>query len=257
MSGLHEARDRMRQSGFTLIEMLIALAVTLLIGGAIAGAVPPARAAFDRVPVELEMQQRGRTAIALLGEALRSADRIEFASANEAGTYAQLTVIIPAVTRSQGVLEVDQGAAAAAMTLAPTPCPNAPDLCGFVAGATVVATDAAGGYDVFIVSSIDAAARQLMPNRALSRAYAAGASIVEAEAYTYVLGAQPDGSCSLIRVTAAGAVQPVVDFVSRAAFWRDGPRASVEVTLQAPTEALRRVIPDRTFTTSVAVRNAS
>ena len=54
---------RRRVRGFTLVELLIAMAITILIAGAIAGVAPQARAAFERVPADLEMQQRGRTAI--------------------------------------------------------------------------------------------------------------------------------------------------------------------------------------------------
>src|ERR1051325_3455490 len=82
------------QGGFTLIELLIAVAITLLIAGAWAGVRPAARAAFDRLPAELEMQQRGRTAIDTLSQALRAANRISVANPDEAGAYAELTALI-------------------------------------------------------------------------------------------------------------------------------------------------------------------
>ena len=243
--------------GFTLIEMLIAVAITLLIGGAVASAVPPARAAFDRVPAELEMQQRGRTAIALLSDELRAAARIAFARPEGSGTYSELTVVVPVVNGSQGVVFVDQAAPGAAMTLAAAPCPNLGDVCGFVAGSVAMIADSDGAFDVFIVSSANPATRQLTPNRMLSRAYAAGSTLTEVEEHTYGLDAQADGSYSLARVTAAGAVQPIIDFVSRVAFALEGNRARVEVAIHAPTTWLRRAVADRTFKTSIAVRNAS
>ena len=59
--------------GFTVIELLIALAIVMSIAGLLAQVVEPARAAFDRVPAELDLQQRGRTAIDVLTRAVRSA----------------------------------------------------------------------------------------------------------------------------------------------------------------------------------------
>ena len=61
-----------RATGSRVIELLIAMTITLLIAGAVANVAPPARAAFDRVPAELDLHQRGRTAIDALSQALRS-----------------------------------------------------------------------------------------------------------------------------------------------------------------------------------------
>ena len=77
--------------------------------------------------------------------------------------------------------------------------------------------DGLGHYDVFQVAATVAAARLLTPSRALSQSYPAGSAIVEVDEHTFRLGAQPDGSYALIRETAAGAIQPIVDFV---ADWR-------------------------------------
>jgi hypothetical protein len=60
---------------FTLIELLIAMTITLLIAGAVASVAPPSRKAFDRVPAELDLRQRGRTAIDALSQALRSSGK--------------------------------------------------------------------------------------------------------------------------------------------------------------------------------------
>lgn len=243
------------QHGFTLIELLIAIALTLVIGAVVANAVPSARAAFDRVPADLEMQQRGRAAIALLSRELRAADRITVGAPAADGSYAEMALVVPLPSGSQGVLVADQSAPGAALQLGTAPCPDIDDLCGFVVGASAMIASADGAFDVFIVASADRATRLLSPNRSLSRAYALGAIVKEVEAHTYRLAAQPDGSRSLIRVTAAGAVQPVIDFVSSASFWLDGNKAAVKLTIEAPIEPLRRAMGERVFSTSVAVRN--
>ena len=257
MIGLSSSSDSGHAAGFTLIEMLIAVAITLLIAGSLAATVPAARAAFDRVPAELEMQQRGRTAIDLLSQSLRSAERISLDAPNDEGGYSELTVVMPVANGPRGALSVDQAAPASPLTLAANPCSNLKEVCGFIPGAVAMLAAADGTLDVFVIAATNAGTRQLTPERPLSRTHEAGSIIVEVDEHTIGLHEQADGSYSLTRVTAAGAVQPMVDFVGWLAFKIDGHQAQVEVTIQAPTEGLRRVIPDRTFRTSIDVRRAS
>ena len=277
-------RRAMREGGFTVIELVIAMAVALLIAGAIAGVAPPARDAFERVPADLDLQQRGRTAIHALSQALRSAGQnvaatqalgplsellpsVSVAAEDESGSFTELTVIVPVPDAAQGRLAVDQSSPGASMTLAFDSCPNIEDICGFTPGSTVVVADGAGHYDVFSIRATNAGARSLTPARSLSRSYPAGSVIVEADQLTFGLALQPDGSYSLNRTTAAGAVQPVVDFVNGLAFGVSGwdaaagffqiQQVDVWLSVEAPTERLRRAIPDRVFRTSIRLRNVS
>lgn len=242
--------------GFMLVELLVALAIMLLIAGAIAAAAPAARAVFDRVPVELEMQQRGRTALDTLSTALRSADRISVAGLDEDGGYSELTAVIPVANGAQGVVAQDQSTPAASLMLATSPCPNVTTLCGFVAGSVAMIADA-DHDDVFIVSSVNAVTRFIAPDRALSHTYLAGSTVAEVQQSTFGLDQQPDGTYTFRRITAAGAVQPIVDFISSLVFTVDNDRVDILVTVRAPTEMLRKAITDRTFRTSIRVRNAS
>ena len=153
------------------------------------------------------------------------------------------------------------------MTLATAPCPNVKDVCGFTAGATAVVTDGDGHFDVFAVASTNAASRRLTPNRLLSQAYPAGSVLVEIEENTYSLAEQADGSYSLVRETAAGAVQPVVDFLSDLTFSVSGvdvpagftmlQQIDIALTVRPQTALLQRVLADRVFRTSIRLRNAS
>jgi hypothetical protein len=272
----------MTARGFSVIELLVALTVTLLIAGALASVVPPARAAFDRVPVEFELQQRGRTAIDVLSQALRSTGTnvaaleslgllsdvvptVSLSEPDENGGYAELTVIAPPADPAQGVLAAAQAGSAAAIVLDADPCPNVSDVCGFQPGGTAVITDGLGGYDVFEVASTMTAARLLIPARALSRPYPEGSAVVEVDELTFTLVRQADNSQSLIRVTAAGAVQPVVDFVNELSFRGVGQptgagflqyrAVEVMVSVEAPTMLLRGVIPDRVLRTWITLRN--
>ena len=108
---------------------------------------------------------------------------------------------------AQGILAADQAGAFAAVTLAITQCPNVRDVCGFSAGTTAIITDGAGHHDLFESASTVVAARTLTDNRGFSQAYPAGSTVIEIDQHTFSLSAHTDGSLSLIRETAAGAIQ--------------------------------------------------
>lgn len=259
--------------GFSVIELLIALAIVTLLAGALAGVAEPARAVFDRVPAELDLQQRGRTAIDVLATDLRSAGR-NVAAMNALGAFADilpafaltdpdesgeafstLTVTTPAPNGAQGILAADQAGTLTALTLGAMMCPNVIQVCGFTAGTTAIIVDGAGHQDLFEVATTEAGTRTLTPDRALSQAYPAGSAVIEIDQHTFRLAGQADGSLSLIRETAAGATQPLVDGVASLAFHSSGRQVDIAVTVQAATESLRRVLEDRVFRTTVYLRN--
>ena len=62
---------------------------------------------------------------------------------------------------------------------------------------------------------------------------------IEIDQHTFSLAAQADGSFSLIRETAAGAIQPVVDGVASLVFQRLRPPGDIAVTVQAAPMSLR------------------
>ena len=161
----------------------------------------------------------------------------------------------PVVNGAQGILAIDQAGAFASLTLSTTPCPNVKQVCGFNPGMTAVITDGAGHHDVFVVESTVVGSRTLTADRGFSYAYPAGAAVIEIDQHTYALAVQPDGSSSLLRETAAGAGQPVVDYVAALSFRAAGQSVDVTVIVQAATEPLRRVIADRVFRSSIKWRN--
>ena len=171
--------------------------------------------------------------------------------------FATLTVMVPVVNGAQGILAADQSGPGAQLTLATTPCPNVTQLCGFNGGMTAVVADGSGPHDVFVVASITPGSRGLRADRNFSRSYPIGSAVIEIDQYTFRLASQSDGSFSLIRETAAGAIQPMVDFVTALSFTVTDHQVDFSVTVQAATEALRRVLADRVFRTSIRLRNAS
>jgi prepilin-type N-terminal cleavage/methylation domain-containing protein len=240
-----------REGGFTLVELLVAMTIALLVTTALAGMAQPAREAFERVPAELELRQRGRIAIEVLSQALRAALIVPGA----VGVFEELTVIAPVPAAARGVLSVDQPDAGGAITFGAEHCPNISDVCGFTPKATALIEDDEGWYDVFTVAATNAGARQITPLHVLSQSYPSGAAVLEVEQFTFRLANQSDGSYSLVRETAAGAVQPIVDFVNELRFDVLPGQADILVALAAPTDSLRALVPSRTFQASIKFRN--
>lgn len=258
--------------GFTLIELLVVMGITLAVSGAIVAIAPQALAAFERVPADLEIQQRGRAALDTLAQSVRAAGRnvpavhalgeaavsfpsITLSDPDASGSnYRSMSAVVPVVDAAQGVLETSQISGGSPITLAVTGCPNVKDVCGFATGSTAAIVDPAGHVDVFVVASTNAGARRLTPDRGLSLAYAAGSIVVEIEHYTYYLDEQSDGSYSLVRVTAAGAVQPVADYLSALSFTRVDQQLDIAFSVQPLAETTALAAAERRFTGTVLLR---
>jgi prepilin-type N-terminal cleavage/methylation domain-containing protein len=220
------------QDGFSLVELLIAMTICVVISAGIAAVVPPARVAFEHVPAELDLQQRGRTAADSIAQAIRAAGSTVIVS-EELGALAgmvpavipfdldlsgtrflRLKVIAPRPNAAQGILAQHQAGPHGDLVLSPSRCPGVPVVCGFTNHTTAVIADGSGRFDVFTIASALAATETLTPARQLVPPYAAGSIVVEVDVYTLQLDPQPDGTHALVRVTAAGAVQPIADRVT-------------------------------------------
>lgn len=229
----------MTAHGFSLVELLVALTVCAVLSAAAAGIVPPARAAFDAAPAALDLQQRSRTAIDALASAIRSAalamvpaviplSLIPDSGDPDSGDteFEALYVIAPVPNASQGVLDRDQRGAHGVMALASGPgCPALRDVCGFTPGAVAAIADGSGRFDVFIVASTDIRRGEITASLPFSSPYPSGSLVVEVEAQYFRLDDQDDGSRALVRETAGGATQPIVDHVTGMGIelWRDAP----------------------------------
>ena len=227
------------QEGFSLLELLIAAAITVVLSAAIAAVVPSLQAAFEQTPAAIDLHQRGRTAIDAIAQAVRSADRVVLLDAG------RLMAIVPRISAARAVLAEDQTNAGADLFLSEARCPSIPDVCGFARGSSALISEVSGRFDVFIVASVDEHARSMSAQQHFDRAYAADADVIEVDAYTFRLDAQPDGSTTLIRETAAGAVQAIVDRVTSLRFDEafGGRGIDVTMTLQphgVPAAAITR-----------------
>lgn len=217
----------MSHRGFSLVELLVALAVCALVSGALAAAVPPARAAFEATPAMLDLHQRTRSGIEAVSAAIRTAGVgvgvpavLPFVSATGGQAFDAVLVVVAGPGAARGALAVDQASPHGPITLDAGPgCPQAGDVCGFIEGATAIIFDGGGRFDVFEVAATNSFRGQIAPDAALAVAYAAGAVVIEAETLQFEAAPQPDGSRSLIRLTSEGATQPIVEGVTR--FWVD------------------------------------
>ena len=242
----------MRPHGFTLLELLVALTVCALLSGAIVGVIAPARAAFDSTPAALDLHQRARTGLDFLATTIRSAGTNVSAAAalgtlgsamptviplladpatSGDGEFAGIVVVTVVPGGAQGLLAIDQPGANGLLTLAPSPsCPQLPDVCGFTRGATAAIADGSGRFDLFEVASADASSRQVVPEARLTAAFPAGAVVVEVQTSRIELRSQADGSRSLSRMTAGGAVEPIIDGVLHAGIepWGDASAPRLE-----------------------------
>lgn len=225
-----------RQEGVSVIELLVALTICAVVSASIAAVVPPTRAIFERTPAELDLQQRARAAIDAIVYAIRAAGA-DVAASGELGplaaivpavvplevdadgtAFSKLKVIAPRASPAQGTLAQHQAGPNGGLVLAPSRCPEVEVVCGFTEGATAVIADGSGRFDVFTIASAEGATYRLTPSRPLIPPYAAGSIVAEVDVFTFQLTAQPDGSQTFARVTAAGAVQPLVDRVTRLRF---------------------------------------
>lgn len=271
--------DATLDGGFSLVELLVALTVCALLSGAIAAAAPPARALFDATPEILDLQQRERTVAHVLAGSLRSAAFIKATDADgRAGPAAPAVAlldpdedeerfhalqVIALSGLGRGVLAADQATPSSALLLRPgAPCPSAGDVCGFTAGMVVAIVDLEGRFDVFTIASANKGANSITASRALGRAYPTGSALFAVSADTYYLDEQPDGSLTLVRETAAGAIQPVVDFVTELTLtgsYRASHLTRVDLIVRVGSRTVlpRRAVPDRTSRLAVALRNPS
>jgi prepilin-type N-terminal cleavage/methylation domain-containing protein len=218
-------RHRGRASGFSLLELLVATALAALLAAAIAAVVPSLQAYFEQTPAVIDLHQRGRIALDTVAQAIRTADRLLLLDSG------RLMTIVPRINAGRGLLEHDQAHAGAGLLLSDVRCPAVAEVCGFVPGATAVIDDAAGRFNLFTVGSADPVGRSISPRHPFEHPYAAGASVVEVDAYTFRLDAQPDASATLVRETGAGAVQPIVDRVTGLRFAEAFGTRGVDVTM--------------------------
>lgn len=238
-----------RAGGFSLLEVVIATALTTVLVAGVFALVNPTQGAFATEPEVADMQQRLRVAVDTLRRDLATAG----AGADIAGRTGSLigffAPLLPfredpgredaiGTVRTDTVTAIGVPATAAQTTLAADllpgvltlqavaepGCSPGTNLCGFSPGLTVAIYDDTGTFGVFTVAAVTDAAAQITLTarsaRSSSTTYRSGSNVVQVRVHTFTLKSNPatrtfqlmhaDGS--------AGADVPVVDHVVGLAF---------------------------------------
>jgi prepilin-type N-terminal cleavage/methylation domain-containing protein len=240
----------MNHRGFSLVELLIAMAIMTTTAGVLLSLVVAGQSIARLQPEAADLQQRARIATQVLAAELARAG-----AGIDAGPWAgPLAGRVPVVSPSfdggmtiwyvsgpgaQGTLAapLEADATAAAVSLDPGCAASG---CGFADDTTAVLFDDLGCHDLARVEVADGSALALRAARR-SCAYAAGAAIAHGEVRTYRVN--PAARQLVRRDEATGVSVPLVDNVaSMAVEYLDGGR-QIRVALRLVPAALLQV-PD-------------
>jgi hypothetical protein len=199
------------ESGYSLVELLVASTIMLVVTGAIFGMMNPSQGTAQAQPEVADLQQRSRVGSETLFRELIMAG---------AGVYqgpvtgSLINFFAPIIPRRLGSLNPDNpnSARSDAITLAYIPntysqttisspmpnvsaelkvkkvpnCPKGDELCGFEEGMDVIVFDTSGNFDVFTITQVqDAAAHLQHKGQDLSIPYEVGASVTQIVSNTY------------------------------------------------------------------------
>jgi hypothetical protein len=230
-------------AGFTVVELLVAMSITLLVAAATLSLVGPVHDAFQVQPETSDVQQRIRVGIDALQRDLLMAGAGMYAAGSVGplhqavapvmpyrafgvasdparGTYFRFDAIslmfVPS-TPSQTTLAAPLAAGSLEMSIeSPVTCPpeTLSQVCGLEAGDHVLIFERAGTWEVFAVDQVDGAAGFRLRGPVPARGFAGRSNVTEIAAVTYALKEDPaTGAFQLVRSEAFNPAQPVLDHV--------------------------------------------
>ncbi|MEO8483804.1 MAG: prepilin-type N-terminal cleavage/methylation domain-containing protein [Acidobacteriota bacterium] len=196
--------------GFSLIEMLVALVVTMLIVGTALWLLATDTVLAQAVPHAADLQQRGRLALTLLAR--------DLSAAGAGPAYGRLSgalgrALPPVVPRRVGLTGSDpfNAARADAITILWSPAPgqatetttavagdapamtvaDAPNcggvtLCGLTAGTNIAIFDESGRHGLYVVTAVSGAVATLRSLQPAPPSFAPGAVVLPVESHSYV-----------------------------------------------------------------------
>ena len=245
--------------GFSLVELLLAMTITMVVTAATLSLIGPAHDMFQVQPETADLHQRLRVGVDALqrdllmaGAGMYAAGTVgplhqalapvlpyrAFGSASDAarGTYFRtdaISLLFVPTTASQTTLSIPMAAGALGITIEnPATCPVATmtQICGLTARDQVIVFDRTGGWDVFSVDHIDGDMAMTLKGQAPTRDYVVGSNVAEAMAITYALKADPaSGAFQLVRSDGSDPSQPLLDHVVKLDFRYFGDAAAPRV----------------------------
>ncbi len=245
--------------GFSIVELLVAMAITMVVTAATLSLIGPAHDMFQVQPETADLHQRIRVGIDALqrdlmmaGAGMYAAGTVgplhhalaavmpyrAFGSASDTARGAffrtdAISLLIVPTTASQTTLSMPMAAGALGISIeSPATCPAATttQACGLSAGDQLLVFDRTGVWDVFSVDRIDGGAALTLKGLAPTREYVAGSNVAEAMALTYALKADASsGAFQLVRSDGSDAAQPLLDHVVKLEFHYFGDAAPPRV----------------------------
>lgn len=252
----------MRAAGFSLVETLIALVLTLMVTGTALALVMPASRVSQTQPEVMDVQQRARVAVESIARDLASAGAGMYAGplrgvltgatpavlprrlgaqngdgSNVARSTAITILFVPATaSQTTTAAPISSGALALSVTAAPI-CGTAA-LCGLLVGQDVIVKDASGHFDIFRITKIAGAVATLRHHgQDLAWTYPVGSSVSQVVSRTYDF----DTATRQLRLYDGDrSDQPAVDHLAALSFsyWATSGNASglIELPMSAFTD---------------------
>jgi prepilin-type N-terminal cleavage/methylation domain-containing protein len=236
--------QRRSSYGFSLLELLIAIAITLVVAGAILGLTGPSYAMFQTAVERADMQQRLRIGIEAISKDLMMAGmpgrafatvlprRHGLRSPDPPDVFFddRISVMYAPPAAATTTLNADTASTVAVPVQPQRNCPSVDPLCGFHDNQLISVFDGTGAHDEFRIIAIQDNPPVLIGTGAsLSNQYSAGAIVSEIVAATYWL--QTD---QLMRYDGSQTDSPIADGVVRLRFQYFGGSASSFVPLDEP-----------------------
>lgn len=238
--------------GFSLLELLLAMAITTTTAGALLSLVVAGQSIARLQPEAADLQQRARVVTDVLATELSRAG-----AGMEAGPFAGslaerfaaaapsvdggLTIWYASAGGAQGTLVYPLPADALAATIAlDQPCAGAG--CGFADDTTALIFDNAGCHDLARVET-GSSSLLVLAGGPRTCSYAAGAAIAQGEVRTFFV--DPAARQLLRRDDATGVAVPIADHVAAMAVEYLDAGRRIRVTLRF-VPALLRQVPDLT-----------
>jgi hypothetical protein len=239
---------RCRDAGFSLLELTIAMTLTMAVTTTVVTIVQPARGTIAAQPELADIQQRLRVGVDTLTRDLMAAGAGSYVAghsgplsdffppvlpfrhgsvaADPPGTFRTDTITVIAVppTTAQTMLRVALTPDSLTLHVAAAAgCPAGLNLCGFMPGMNALVFGDAGAFDLFSIAAVDDAASEITVAAwpaGSSSGYGAGAAVVQADVHTYYMKRDPvTNTCQLMHSNgSANADAPILDHVVGLAF---------------------------------------
>ena len=246
----------MSARGFSLVETLIALVLTMVVTGTAIGLATPAMRGASVQPEVIDVQQRARVAAETIARDLASAGAGMYVGASagvlpttipavlprrlssvsgDGATVARSTAItLLSVPSSSSQTTIATAISAASLSLVVNPAPNcgAAVLCGLQVGQDVLVADGAGHFDVFRITKIVGGTGTLRHHgQTVAGTYLAGAFVTQVVSRTYEFD---EVAHQLRQYDGDQSDQPSVDHLSTVAFSYWGAEAGTSRLVALP-----------------------